>query len=155
MSSSWLLTPLPDFLVPGSAAVRCRRSGGPGSHHERELVGRSPHHRWRHHVSLLQPVEGLPGEPSQHGAGPQVRRYQPREDATATELHPQSFCSRPSCPLPVASSLPLSQVYLVTMTTTHSTWFGFTFSLVDDGGPEPTHRPSAGPSQDSLVLVRV
>lgn len=71
----------PPCFCSDSASVRRWRSGGPSSHHERQLVGGSPRHRWSHHVSLLQPVEGVPGEPSRHGAGPQINRnvsHQPR-----------------------------------------------------------------------------
>lgn len=68
---------LADFLsvCPGAAEVRRCRSGGPSSHHEGQLVSGSPHYRRRHHVSLLQPVEGVPREPGQHGAGPQINSF--------------------------------------------------------------------------------
>lgn len=42
------------------------------AHHECQLVRRSQNHRRSHHVSFLQPVEVLPGEPCLHGPGPKI-----------------------------------------------------------------------------------
>lgn len=133
------------FPPSGSSSVRRRRSGGPGSHHERQLVGGSSRHRRSHHVSLLQPVEGVPGEPGQHGAGPQIDwggggvdvSHQPRGDgdATLTDFTPppaafaSCFCSRPSWSLSFSCCLrarrregeePVNHVVSMTANNTHT-----------------------------------
>ncbi|PWA26974.1 hypothetical protein CCH79_00020790, partial [Gambusia affinis] len=109
----------PDWGQPfcrGSATVRPRRSGEGGPHHEGELVSGSPPHRRRHHVSLLQPVAGVPGEPGQHASGPEIDTFthQPRGGGPLEPTAPPShsftscLCLRPSC-RSVASLLPLSR----------------------------------------------
>lgn len=87
-------------LCSGSSPVWCRQSGGPCTYHERQLVRRSPGHWRRHHVSFLQPVAGVPGEPGGYGPGPKIISHQPWQTCHATlKPRPCLLTSWPSCSL--------------------------------------------------------